>query len=82
MFVVLKLNVADVQKAIATDAEIDERGLDTGLQVDDPAFVDVADAAFETVPLDVKLFKNAIFDNANPALFRLADVDQHFLLHT
>ena len=40
---VLRLDVADVQEAVAADAEIDERRLDAGLQVDDAALVDVAD---------------------------------------
>ena len=40
---VLRLDVADVQEAVAADAEIDERRLDARLQVDDAAFVNVAD---------------------------------------
>ena len=40
---VLRLDVADVEEAVASDAEVDERGLDARLQVDDDALVDVAD---------------------------------------
>ena len=39
---VLRLDVADVQEAVAADAEIDERRLDARLQVDHDALVDVA----------------------------------------
>ena len=54
---VLRLDVADVQKAVAADAEIDERGLDARLQVDDLALVDVADVIVLAGALDVELFQ-------------------------
>jgi hypothetical protein len=81
MFEVLVLNIADVQKPVASDAKIDERCLDTGFNVNDATLVDITDAAFEAVSFDVKFFKDAVLNNANPALFRLANVDQHFFLH-
>src|SRR5260221_368354 len=43
VLVVGRVHVGDVQEAVAADAEIDERGLDTRLDVDDPALVNVAD---------------------------------------
>jgi hypothetical protein len=79
--VVLRLDVADVQKPVATHAEVDERGLDARLQVDDLAFVNVADVVVLATPLDVQLFQNSVFADGNPALFRLRDVNQHLLLH-
>ena len=39
---VLRLDVADMQEAVAADAEVDERRLDARLQVDDLALIDVA----------------------------------------
>ena len=78
---VLRLDVADVQEAVAADAEIDERGLDARLEVDDLAFVDVADVILLAGPLDVQLFEQTIFNDRDPALLRLRDVDQHFLFH-
>ena len=78
---VLRLDVADVQKAVAADAEIDERRLDARLEVDDPALVDVADVVVLAGPLDVQLFEQAVFDDRDPAFLRLRDVDQHFLFH-
>ena len=68
---VLRLDVADVQKAVAADAEVDERRLDARLQVDDLALVDVADVVVLAGPLDVQLFQHAVFDDRDPALFRL-----------
>ena len=79
---ILRLDVADVQKAVAADAEIDERGLDARLQVDDFALVDVADVIVLAGALDVELFQRSIFNDRDPAFFRLRDVDQHFLLHS
>ena len=81
MFEVLILDVADVQKAIPPDAEVNESCLDAGLDIDDPAFVDVANTAFEAVSFDIELFEDAILDDADPAFFRLANIDQHFFFH-
>ena len=39
---VLGFHVADVEKAVAADAEVDERGLDARLDVDDAPLVDIA----------------------------------------
>ncbi len=78
---VLRLDVADVQEAVAADAEIDEGRLDARLQVDDDAFVDVADVTVLAGPLDVQLFQDPVFNDRDPAFFRLGDVDQHFLFH-
>ncbi len=78
---VLRLDVADVQKAVAADAEVDEGRLDARLEVDDLSLVDVADVVVLAGPFDVELFQHSIFNDGDPAFFRLADVDQHFFLH-
>ena len=78
---VLRLDVADVQEAVAADAEVDEGRLDARLQVDHHPLVDVADVVVLPGPLDVQLFQNSVFNDRDPAFFRLRDVDQHFLLH-
>ena len=79
--VVRRLDVGDVQEAVAADAEIDERRLDARLDVDDAALVDVADVALVAGPLDVQLFQHAVLDDGDAALLGLQDVDEHFLLH-
>ena len=79
---ILRLDVADVQEAVAADAEIDERRLDARLQVDDLALVDVADEIALAGALDVELFEHAVFNDRDPAFLRLRDVDQHFLFHS
>jgi hypothetical protein len=82
MLVVLEFNVADVEKPVATHAEIDEDRLDAGLDIDDAAFIDVADAVLDAPPFDIKLLQHAILEDSDPAFFGLEDVDQHFLLHS
>jgi hypothetical protein len=79
--VVLRLHVADVEEAVAADAEVDERRLDRGLDVDDPPLVDVADEVVLARPLDVELLEHPVFHDRDPALLRLRHVDEHFLFH-
>ena len=78
---ILRLDVADVQEAVAADAEIDERRLDARLQVDDHALVDVADVAVLARPLHVKFFQDAVFNDRDPAFFRLRNVDEDLFFH-
>jgi hypothetical protein len=70
-----------VQEAIATDAEVNKRGLNARLDVDDPTFVNVADVALVAGSLHIKLFENSVFQNGDTALLRLEDVNEHFLFH-
>jgi hypothetical protein len=79
--VVLVFHIADVEEAIASDAEVDERGLDAGFDIDDAAFVDVTDVVFGAAAFDVKFFEDTVFDDCNPAFFRLQDINEHFLFH-
>ena len=63
--------IGDVQKAVAAQAEIDERGLDGRLDVGDAALVDVADVAGGAGSLHVKLFELAVFDQGDSAFLAL-----------
>ena len=78
---ILGLDVADVQEPISADAEIDERRLDARLDVDDFAFIDIADVIILAGSLDIEFFEYAVFHDRNAAFLRLRNVDQHFLLH-
>jgi hypothetical protein len=78
---VLRLDIADVQKAVSADTEVDERGLNAWLQVDDLSRIDVADVIVLAGALDIELFKDAVFNDRDAAFFRLAHVDQHFFFH-
>ena len=48
---VARVEIGDVEEAVAADAEIDERGLDAGLQVYDPALVNVSHIVVLAGPL-------------------------------
>lgn len=69
-----------MQKAVATDAEIHKGGLDTRLDIDDAAFVDIPHIAFLAGPLNVQFFEDPIFDDGNPAFLGLQNIDEHFFL--
>jgi hypothetical protein len=79
--IVLRLDVRDVQEAVAADGEIDERRLDRRLEVNDLALVDVTGVTLVTRALDVQLLKHAVLDDGDAALLGLEHVDQHFFLH-
>ena len=78
---ILRLDVADVQKAVAAHAEIDERRLDARLQVDHDAFIDVSYVIVLPGPFYIQFFQGSVLNDRDPAFFRLRDVDQHFLFH-
>jgi hypothetical protein len=72
---VLWLHIADVEKAIAPDPEIDEGGLDARLQVDDASLIDIADVVIRAGAFDVKFFEQPVFNNGDPAFLRLRHID-------
>ena len=81
MFVVLIFDVADVQKSIAPDTEIDECRLNTRFEIDDPAFVDVTYIVFQAISFDIEFFQHAVFDDGDSTFLGLENIDQHFFLH-
>src|SRR5262249_10242062 len=74
--IVFRIDVRDVQKSVAPHAEIHERRLDARLDIHDPADVDVTDVAFLAGALDVQLFQDIVFEDGDPAFFRLEYIDQ------
>jgi hypothetical protein len=76
-----RVDVGDVEEAVAADAEVDERRLDRRLDVDDLALIDVADVPFVGVAFDVEFFQHAVFEDRDARFLRLQDVDEHFFLH-
>jgi hypothetical protein len=79
--VILRLDVRNVEEAVAADREVDKRRLDGRLQVDDPSFVNVACVALVAGSLHVQFLENAVLDDGDPAFFGLEHIDQHFFLH-
>ena len=78
---VLRLDVADVEEAVAAHAKIDEGRLDAGLQVHDDAFVDVTYVVVLSGTLDVELFEPVIADDCDAALLALDGVNKHLFCH-
>ena len=78
---ILRLDVADVEEAVAAHAEIDECRLDARLQVDHHPLVNVSYVIVLSGPFDVQFFKDSVLNDRDPAFLRLRDVDQHFLFH-
>ena len=70
-----------MQEAIATDSKVNEGCLNTRFEIDDLSLVDVANVIVLTGTLDVELFKRAVFNDGDAALFRLRHVDEHFFFH-
>ncbi len=75
---VLGFDIADMEKSIPTDTEVDEGRLNARFEIDDLAFVDVSDVVVLTGSLGVELFKNSIFEDGDPTFFGLRDIDEHF----
>src|SRR5262249_26030470 len=73
--VIGRLHIGHVQKTVAPDTEIHERCLNTRLNVDDAALVNIADVTLLTGAFDVQFFQNAILDNGDPAFLGLQDVN-------
>jgi hypothetical protein len=80
-FEILGFDIRDVQESVATDREVDESGLNCGLEIDDSSLVNVAGVALVTGTLDVQLFEYAVLNDGDPTFLGLFDVDQHFFLH-
>ena len=78
---IVRLDVADMKKTVAPDAEIDKRRLDALFNIDDDALVDIVDVVLVRRAFDLQLFQNAVFNYRDPAFFRLSRVNQHLLRH-
>ena len=78
---ILSLDVADVKEAISTYTEVDEGRLDAGFDIDDFAFVDIANPIVLARTFRVEFFENTVFQQCDSAFLGLGDIDEHFLLH-
>jgi hypothetical protein len=72
---VLRFDVADVEKSVSPDAEIDEGSLDTRFDIDDFALIDVSNPVVLAGSFGVELFENSVFQKRDSALLGLRDVD-------
>ena len=77
---VLRVEVGDVEEAVRAFAEVDERGLDRGLDIDDARLVDRADIRGGRGALAVELRKFALLEDRDAHLIAGNIVDDHELL--
>ena len=71
-------DVPIVQERVLLEPDIDECGLEPGLQVFDAALEHAGDDSRLGRPLDAELFELAVFEHGDPVLQRLG-VDDDFL---
>jgi hypothetical protein len=79
--IVVGMNFAERQKAVAIAAILDERRLQRRLHACDFGEIDVAAQLFALRGLEIKLFDAISANHDNPGLFRVGGVDQHFVGH-
>ena len=70
----------DVEKRVALEADVNERGLHAGEHLRDPALVDVADHAALTLALDEDLDDLILLENRDAGVV-IARGDDHLLVH-
>ncbi|MGA7804066.1 MAG: hypothetical protein WCB02_05510 [Bradyrhizobium sp.] len=79
--VVVGMDFAEGQEAVAVAAIFDERRLKRWLDPRDLGEVDVAAQLLALGGLEVKFLDAIAADHDNPGLFRMGSVDQHFVWH-
>src|SRR6266404_5465223 len=79
--IVVGMNFAEGQKAVAVAAVLDEGRLQRRLYAGDLGEVDVAAQLLALGGLEIKFFDAIAADHNDPGLFRVGGVDQHFVGH-
>ena len=79
--VIVGMDFAEGQEAMAVAAIFDEGRLQRRLYARDLGEIDVSTELFALGGLEVKLFDSIAADHNDPGLFRVGGVDQHFVGH-
>ena len=79
--VIVGMDFAEGQEAVAVAAIFDEGGLQRRLYARDLGEIDVAAQLFALGGLEIKLFDAIAADHNDPGLFRVGGIDQHFVGH-
>ena len=79
--VVVGMDFAEGEKAVAVAAIFDEGRLQRRLYTRDLCEVDVAAQLLALGGLEIKLFDAVATDHNDPGLFRMGGIDQHFVWH-
>jgi hypothetical protein len=79
--IIIRVNFAEGQEAVAIAAIFDEGGLQRRLYAGDFCEIDVTAQLLALGGLEVKLFDAIAADDNDPGLFRVGSIDQHFVGH-
>jgi hypothetical protein len=79
--IIVGMDFAESQEAMAVAAIFDEGGLQRRLYARHLGEVDVSAKLFALGGLEVKLFDSIAADHNDPGLFRVGGIDQHFVGH-
>jgi hypothetical protein len=79
--VVIGMNFAEGEEAVAVAAIFDEGGLERGFDPCDLGEVDVPAQLLALRGLEIKLFDAVAADHDDPGLFRVGGIDQHLVGH-
>jgi hypothetical protein len=79
--VIIGMDFAEGQEAVAVAAVFDEGGLQRRLDPRDLGEIDVAAELLALRGFEIKLFDAIAANHDNPGLFRVGRVDQHFVWH-
>ncbi len=75
------MKAKNVEEPVLLEPDVDERGLDAADDVDDAAFVDVADVTVLVDALNVVLFEGLILQDGYPAFLRFLRIDDDLAFH-
>jgi len=79
--IVVRMDFAEGQKAVAVAAIFDKGGLQRGLYARHFGEVDIAAQLFALGGLEIKFFDAIAADHNDPGLFRVGSIDQHLVGH-
>jgi hypothetical protein len=79
--IIVGVDFAEGQEAVAVAAIFDEGGLQRRLYAGDLGEIDVTAQLLALGGLEVKLFDAIAADDNDPGLFRVGSIDQHFVGH-
>jgi hypothetical protein len=79
--IVVRMNFAEREKAVAVAAIFDESGLEGRLYPRDLGEVDVAAQLLALGGFEIKFLDAVAADDNNPGLFRVGSIDQHLVGH-
>ncbi|MDR3488501.1 MAG: hypothetical protein P4M05_26815 [Bradyrhizobium sp.] len=79
--IIVRMDFAEGQKAVAVAAIFDEGGLQRRFYARDLGEIDISTQLLALGGLEIKFFDSVAADHNDPGLFRVGGIDQHFVGH-